>query len=98
MILSNLLRMTINRNNEFVTIHDEMATVQEYVKLLKFRYNEKVDIMTDIKSDTLFEEIPRLILQPLIENAYIHGLQQKAGVIVISAWKEDNPTNCNFRR
>jgi two-component system sensor histidine kinase YesM len=88
--LSTLLRMTINRNNEFITLHEEIDIAQQYVKLMKFRHEEDVQLITNLASDTLLASIPRLTLQPLIENAYIHGLMQKQGKITISSWKKDH--------
>lgn len=86
--LSTLLRMTINRNNEFVPLHEEIGTIEHYMRLMNFRHSERVELHTNLASDTLLESIPRFTLQPLVENAYIHGLQQKQGVISISAWKQ----------
>lgn len=86
--LSSLLRMTINRNNEFVTLQEEVNTVVHYVRLLNFRHNQIIELEPRIASDCLLEEIPRFTIQPLIENAFLHGLQQKKGVIRIAAWKE----------
>jgi two-component system sensor histidine kinase YesM len=88
--LSTLLRMTINRNNEFVSLHEEVDTVEQYMKLMNFRHQEGVRLTANLASDTLLETIPRFTLQPLIENAYIHGLKQKHGEIGISAWKREH--------
>jgi two-component system sensor histidine kinase YesM len=86
--LSSLLRMTINRNNEFVTLQEEANTVVHYVRLLNFRHHQIIELEQRLASDCLLEEIPRFTIQPLIENAFLHGLQQKQGVIRIAAWKE----------
>ncbi|MDB5083572.1 MAG: hypothetical protein JWN30_458, partial [Bacilli bacterium] len=87
--LSTLLRMTINRNNEFVTLHEEVSTVEQYIKLLNFRHQEGIQLETNLASDTLLEQIPRFTLQPLIENAHVHGLLQRSGKISLSSWKKD---------
>jgi two-component system sensor histidine kinase YesM len=86
--LSKLLRMTINRNNEFQPVHIEVDTVRHYVKLMNFRHNQKIQYEERIASDVLLMEIPRFTIQPLIENAFIHGLNQKYGNIILSIWKE----------
>ncbi|TVX98603.1 cache domain-containing sensor histidine kinase [Cohnella terricola] len=88
--LSTLLRMTINRNNEFVPLHEEVATVEHYMRLMNYRHSEGVVLSVNLASDTLLEAIPRFTLQPLVENAYLHGLRQKQGVISISSWKQAN--------
>ena len=85
--LSNLLRMTINRNNEWITLQEEANTVAHYVKLMNFRHNEQIRLETVLSPETLTVEVPRFFLQPLIENAFIHGLNQSKGTIRLSAWK-----------
>lgn len=86
--LSSLLRMTINRNNEFVSLREEVETARHYMELMNFRHSEEVKLTVNLASDTWLELIPRFTLQPLIENAYNHGLQQKKGEISVSAWKQ----------
>lgn len=86
--LSSLLRMSINRNNEFLPLHEEAETAQHYMQLMNFRHQDGVKLHVNLASDTLLEPIPRFTLQPLVENAYSHGLQQKQGDIFVSAWKQ----------
>ncbi|GGD56698.1 sensor histidine kinase [Paenibacillus nasutitermitis] len=83
--LSGLLRMTIQRDDECMPLHEELHIVEKYVELLNFRQLEKVDLEINAASDCLAVPIPRFLLQPIIENAYIHGLDQSAGRIRISA-------------
>ncbi|TDG00095.1 cache domain-containing sensor histidine kinase [Paenibacillus piri] len=82
--LSSLLRMTINRNNEFIPLHEEIEINKHYIRLLNSRHGDRVVLRVQAASDTLMLEVPRFILQPLIENAYIHGLKSKSGEIVIA--------------
>ncbi|GGI46992.1 sensor histidine kinase [Paenibacillus marchantiophytorum] len=83
--LSSLLRMTINRNNAYIPLHEEIEINEHYVKLLNSRHGDRVSLRISAASDTLFIEIPRFMLQPLIENAYIHGLKSKSGEITIAS-------------
>ncbi|OAS14678.1 cache domain-containing sensor histidine kinase [Paenibacillus oryzisoli] len=88
--LSALLRMTINRNNEYITLHEEIGINEHYVRLLNSRHGDRVVLRVSAASDTLLIQIPRFLLQPLIENAYIHGLKSKAGEItIVSRLAED---------
>jgi len=88
--LSSLLRMTINRNNPMIPLHEELDTVVHYVDILNYRHKDRMDLRLDISSDSLSKVVPRFFLQPLIENAHIHGFQQRGGVIVISSWLEED--------
>ncbi|NOU73646.1 HAMP domain-containing protein [Paenibacillus sp. LMG 31458] len=83
--LSSLLRMTINRNNEYISLHEEIEINEHYIRLLNSRHGDRVQLQISAASDTLLLEIPRFLLQPLIENAYIHGLKSKAGEITIAS-------------
>ncbi|OCT11503.1 hypothetical protein A8709_07500 [Paenibacillus pectinilyticus] len=83
--LSALLRMTINRNNAYITLHEEIGINEHYVRLLNSRHGDRVVLRVSAASDTLLISIPRFLLQPLIENAYIHGLKSKAGEITITS-------------
>ncbi|MGG1552932.1 cache domain-containing sensor histidine kinase [Paenibacillus ferrarius] len=83
--LSSLLRMTINRNNAYISLHEEIETNEHYVRLLNSRHGDKVLLRVQAASDTLLVQIPRFMLQPLIENAYLHGLKSKGGEITIAS-------------
>lgn len=88
--LSHLLRMTINRNNEYISLDKEIETIEHYIKLMNFRGRYHIEIIKDLESDILIEEVPRFFLQPIIENSIIHGYGQNGGVIRISVWKRES--------
>jgi two-component system sensor histidine kinase YesM len=83
--LSKLLRMTISQDKGTIPLHEEIDTVIDYVKLMNMRQKEEVQLQLDVSRDTLLTAVPRFFLQPVIENALIHGLSQRAGTIHISA-------------
>lgn len=83
--LSRLLRMTISREEETITLHEEVSTAIDYVNLMNLRQKEKVGLEIDMAQEVLLAEVPRFFLQPLIENALIHGMQQRSGTISVSS-------------
>ncbi|WP_079912756.1 sensor histidine kinase [Paenibacillus sp. 32352] len=83
--LSSLLRMTIHRNNEYIPLHEEIEIIEHYIRLLNSRHGDRVQLHVQAASDSLMQEVPRFILQPLIENAYLHGLKSKSGEITIAS-------------
>lgn len=83
--LSKLLRMTIDRKDEMISLHEEVVTIIDYMKLMNMRQKDKVDLMIEVSSDAMMAKVPRFFLQPVIENAMIHGLQQQAGTIKLIA-------------
>ncbi|WP_342423541.1 histidine kinase [Paenibacillus sp. FSL E2-0178] len=88
--LSRLLRMTIQQRDEYTSLHEELHIVRSYVELLNFRQADEVTLDTDCTSESLGVIIPRFLLQPVIENAYIHGLRQESGRILIRTWTLDS--------
>ena len=68
-----LLQASISRKGAFLTVLEEIRMVRNYVKLQEFRYMEKYDITIKIDGDVGKFYVPRLILQPLVENAIMHG-------------------------
>lgn len=83
--LSSLLRMTINRDNEFIPLHEEVQTVHHYIRLMNFRHANQVRLEVNYEAGCDRALVPRFMIQPIIENAIIHGYEQFAGVIIIEA-------------
>ncbi|MED3563181.1 sensor histidine kinase [Bacillus xiapuensis] len=71
-----LLRYNLGDLNKASTLRDEVRVVKEYFYIQQTRFGERIQFKTDIKDDCLDIEMPRLILQPLVENAFIHGVEE----------------------
>lgn len=84
--LSKLLRMTIEQERSTISLHEEVEIVIDYMKLMNMRQKNKAQLEADISADAFLEKVPRFVLQPLIENALIHGLSQSGGTISLRAW------------
>ncbi|MHA6530818.1 cache domain-containing sensor histidine kinase [Paenibacillus sp. BAC0078] len=87
--LSMLLRMTISREEDEIFLHEEMDLVSHYVGLMNLRQKEKAELQLDIDPKAFLIKVPRFFLQPLVENALIHGLSQQPGIISIRAAVEE---------
>lgn len=76
--LSNILRYSLHNINRIVTIRDEIEAVTDYIYIQKQRFGDRIEFKIDY--DPLCEDvnIPSLILQPLIENAVMHGVASYA--------------------
>lgn len=81
--LASLLRASLMRQNEFVTLYAEIETTMQYIDLMKFTMRFPTECHLDIQPDPLTITVPRFILQPIIENAYKHGFTQSGGIITI---------------
>lgn len=65
-----------------ISLHGELDLIRSYVALLNFRYNNKIQLDIQEKNFGGFE-IPKLSLQPLVENSYKHGLKAKPGMCLV---------------
>ncbi|UOQ49866.1 histidine kinase [Gracilibacillus caseinilyticus] len=88
--LSALLRMTINRNNAFIPLGEELSIVQHYVDLMNFRHQHDVKLLLSVDEPTTVKEVPRFFLQPIIENAIIHGYNEKQETVEIDAFLQED--------
>jgi ligand-binding sensor protein len=75
--LSDLLRYTLKQTEEFPTIGSEMDNIRRYLHIQDIRYNDRIHYHIDIPSQILECRIPAMLLQPIVENALIHGLEPK---------------------
>ncbi|WP_312096327.1 histidine kinase [Niallia sp.] len=83
--LTKLLRITIDKNKEIITFYEEIQILEDFVHIMNMRQNRKVSLEMVVDQEAYSFEIPRFILQPIIENSIIHGFNQSAGLITINA-------------
>lgn len=78
--LSSIIEANLNRKNEkFIRLDREIEYISNYYLLLKKRYGKKINLVLEVQQETLPGIIPKLIIQPIIENAVYHGLEMKIG-------------------
>jgi two-component system, LytTR family, sensor kinase len=89
--LSDLLRLTFDRSGSArVSLQEELEFLQKYLEIEQTRFQDRLSVRFDIDNDTLDAEVPRLILQPIVENAIKHGVSPKpgAGLVQIVARRQ----------
>lgn len=79
-LLGQLMRYSITRNDESVTIRQELEHVRNYFNLLQIRFPDKYSLFLDISEDLMDLPILKLVFQPIVENAVFHGLEPKQGL------------------
>lgn len=78
--LSDLLRITFSRSGAArVPLQEEIEFLQKYLDIEQTRFQDRLAVVYDVDPDTLDAEVPRLILQPLVENAIKHGVSKRVG-------------------
>ena len=86
-----LLRHSLGEIDENVTLENEVNIVQDYFRIQRTRFSERIQFVTKIDDACLDIEIPRLTLQPLVENAFIHGIEEREAGGIISIRIEQTP-------
>lgn len=77
--LSDFFRTTLSKGRDFITIQEEELHIDSYLKIQKFRYPDIMDYEIHIDKELYDYTIPKLMLQPLVENALAHGVRNKRG-------------------
>lgn len=91
--LSEYYRLTLNKGNDIITIRDEVQMCKMYGLIQQKRFNNKIKVEIDMDHKVLDYSIPKITLQPLIENAINHGIREKfdgRGTVQINGWIEDD--------
>ncbi|PYR69304.1 MAG: hypothetical protein DMF88_06425 [Acidobacteria bacterium] len=85
--LGDLMRSTLDAAGPTTTLGDELAFVQQYVGLQRVRFGDRLAVQYLIEPGCESREVPTFLLQPLVENAFRHGISRRAGAcgIEISA-------------
>jgi len=76
--MAEIFRYSIKGAN-FVNISDEIGIIEEYLKIMNIRFRGKFAIDLEIEEELLDRKMPKMILQPIVENAIYHGLESKEG-------------------
>lgn len=90
--LSRFYKLTLSRKKGISTIAKEEEHVSIYVHLQNMRYHDSISFISDIPDELMEYQIPKLTLQPVIENSILHGILEKpskSGTIVLTGWMED---------
>lgn len=88
--LSSLMRYSLSENDVPVALRDELKVSREYIHIQQLRFGERIKYEEKIDEEILDSVfMPKFTLQPLIENAIIHGIEPKesGGKIIVSAKK-----------
>ncbi len=88
--LSDILRSSISRD-QLVPLSSEISLIESYAQIQQIRFDEKFELMIDIPEELLSVPVPKLILQPTVENSIVHGFENRDhGTILITGRKDDD--------
>ena len=90
--MSRFYRLTLSKGRDIVSIRDEVELCEAYMEIQKRRYKGRICYEVEVDEDILNCLIPKITLQPFLENAIIHGINEKSdgrGMILLNGWMED---------
>lgn len=89
--IAQLFRYNLRKLDEAVTLRDEINYSQNYMYILKTRFGDKIDFTLDVDENLLNIETPCAIIQPIVENAFIHGIEnlERSGEIKLTVNESD---------
>jgi signal transduction histidine kinase len=92
--LGDLLRDAVTPNGELQTLGEQIEWLRQYARILEIRHGDHLAFHWEVEDGTLRALLPRLLLQPLVENAVKHGALMRAGggEVTVRASRSDGPT------
>jgi len=90
--LSNHFKHALNQGRDMTTVTQEIMHIKDYLTIQKNRFGDDLNVDISVQDDVKDLPVLNLILQPLVENAIIHGLEKKLGnrQLEINVWTQDN--------
>lgn len=90
--LAEIFRYNISKKGSMIYLYEEITNIDSYMKIQSIRFNNKFKLTKQIDADVLNIKIPKLIIQPVVENAIKHGLEMKRdkGNILIKSFRTRN--------
>ncbi|MNV35278.1 Sensor histidine kinase YehU [compost metagenome] len=91
--LSDYYKLILSKGEDFVTLKDEIRMSSIYVEIQQKRFKNRFDFKADIEEEALVCMLPKITLQPLVENSIVHGIAEKPdgkGIISIRAVINNN--------
>lgn len=97
--LANFFRLSLSNGQEMISLKDEIMHIKEYLFIQKQRYEEKLTYFFNIEESLLSINVPKIILQPIVENSIYHGIKNipDTGIINIDVYSNEDKVIISVR-
>ena len=98
--LANYFRLSLSNGHEKIPLKDEIMHTKEYLFIQKQRYEDKLSYFFNIEDESLLSiEVPKIIIQPIVENSIYHGIKNLSGngIITIDVHRENSTVNISVK-
>lgn len=87
--LSNLFRYNLRTRDQEVFLEQELEALDDYIYIQQMRFDSRITYRRDVRVDASHVRIPSFMLQPVVENAFVHGLSavESGGRIILRIWE-----------
>ncbi len=89
-LFAEMLRYVLKNTDKMLSVSEEFAQIERYLNIQSIRFGDRLKYITNIEGSIYNEPIPSMILQPLVENAMIHGIEPKDGngSIIVNGYQD----------
>ena len=98
--LANYFRLSLSNGHEKIPLKDEIMHTKEYLFIQKQRYEDKLSYFFNIEDKSLLSiEVPKIIIQPIVENSIYHGIKNLSGngIITIDVYRQNSTINISVK-
>ena len=98
--LANYFRLSLSNGHEKIPLKDEIMHTKEYLFIQKQRYEDKLSYFFNIENESLLSiEVPKIIIQPIVENSIYHGIKNLSGngIITIDVYRQNSTVNISVK-
>lgn len=97
LVLSRMLQYTTDNRQGITTFKEDLDWLHDYLQIMKYRYGSRFEVQFEISPELMDARVPKLFLQPIVENSVLHGFQsiEDGGLITVyGTTREDNAIFC----
>ena len=98
--LANYFRLSLSNGHEKIPLKDEIMHTKEYLFIQKQRYEDKLSYFFNIENESLLSiKVPKIIIQPIVENSIYHGIKNLSGngIITIDVYRQNSTVNISVK-
>lgn len=98
--LANYFRLSLSNGHEKIPLKDEIMHTKEYLFIQKQRYEDKLSYFFNIEDESLLSiKVPKIIIQPIVENSIYHGIKNLSGngIITIDVYRQNSTINISVK-
>lgn len=90
--LARYYKISLNRGEDLISLNEELRHVETYVQIQNYRFDNRISLHIDVPEELRRLKIQKIVLQPLVENAILHGMlmleKGERGTVTITGWKQ----------